>query len=273
MFRPISKRRSDINAWKPAPPRRGLSLIEMLMAIAVSAIVMMGFIGLAESLTAIDEDSRERMSSLQHGQVALMRIQDHIRLAYVNDNFPGFRVSSTTIGSYSYPDCLVVWRPTGAPADPTGKPRVGELVVISPDPASPGTLIELRQTTSSTTCPDYTDSAGWSTTLSGMFTSGQKTTLTNRLRTAVPAGSASTTRGCVRFHRLAAPSDSDIASYRASSTAWDALDWPLDLYGTKAGMRTVVCRIELQLKNDSANATNNFIPLFGAAARSYEVLP
>jgi prepilin-type N-terminal cleavage/methylation domain-containing protein len=268
MFRPtFSSDRSRHAA------RRGLSLVEMLMATAICAIVLMGFAAMAETLVAVDNSSSGEMSSLQHGQVALMRIQDHVRLAYVTESFPGFRVHSTTVGTQTYPDLLIIWRPTGTPANPTGKPRVNELVVIGPDPNTPNNLIELRHSSSTTTCPNYSDNAGWTTTLTNMFTSGQKTTLTGKLRTAIPADSTSTRRGCLRFLRLAEPTDAEFSSYRASTIAWSALDWPLDLNSTKAGVRTVTCLFELQLATSDANSINEMIPLFGSASRSYEVLP
>jgi prepilin-type N-terminal cleavage/methylation domain-containing protein len=271
MSRPTCSLFKQDRAFARGGNRRALTLVELLMTMAISAVVMLGFVAITSSITTMDTISRSRSETLQHGQVAALRIQDHIRQAYVNDSFPGFRVYDTTVGSYRYPDVLIVWRPSNAPTNPNGKPTVGELVVIGPDPSNPNQLVELRQS-STTTCPDYTDTTAWTATLITMLQSGQKTVISDRLRTAHPAGATGTTRGCVRFNRLAAPTDTALANYRASSVSWDTLNWPLDLFSSKAGMRTVACQFELQFSINTQNTTE-ILPIFGSASRSYEVLP
>lgn len=271
MSRPTCSSFQRDRAFVPVRNRRALTLVELLMTIAISAIVMAGFVGITSSITTMDTVSRNRSETLQHGQVAALRIQDHIRQAYVTESFPGFRIFDTTVGSYKYPDVLIVWRPSNTPTNPTGKPTVGELVVIGPDPSNPNRLVELRHSTT-TPCPDYTDTTGWTATLLTMWQSGQLTVISDKLRTAHPAGATGTTRGCMRFNRIAAPTDSAIANYRAGALDWDSMNWPLDMFSSKAGVRSVACQFELQFSINASVATE-FIPIFGSAARNYEVLP
>jgi hypothetical protein len=100
-----------------------------------------------------------------------------------------------------------------------------------------------------------------------------KVELTNLLRTAATSASANASlRGCIRFRYSAAPSDTELANYRAGSATWMSLAWPQDLAGKTMGVRSLACFTELQLTPDPTdNAPESAIPFFGSSLRWKEV--
>jgi hypothetical protein len=205
--------------------------------------------------------------------VALDRIQRAVRTAEANEVFPGCLVVSESAGGWDFPDTLVVWSPTGAAANPSGLPRVNELVLFTPDPLFPSRLIELREPGNTASAPAASNAAAWATLIDSLKSSGSaiKTELSDRLRTAAVTEGGSDLRGCVRFSVVLAPGADYWAEYKASTRAWNALDWPLDSYSTKTGMRRVVCQTELQIVPGDSAATQNAVPFFGSTALTYEL--
>jgi len=74
-------------------------------------------------------------------------------------------VVTTQVNTFTYPDTLVVWRPTGTPANPTGLPLYSELVIYCPHPTIPNQFVEMTAPTNTQTVPAATDQAGWQTAL------------------------------------------------------------------------------------------------------------
>jgi len=98
--------------------------------------------GLARTAQQSFEYAEGYGTATQHARVALDRIARNVAEATANERFPGCLVVSETVGTYEYPDTLVVWHPSAAPVDPTGLPRYKELIVYCPDPNTPGRLVE-----------------------------------------------------------------------------------------------------------------------------------
>ena len=71
------------------------------------------------------------------------------------------------------------------------------------------------------------------------------------------------------------PSTAQFASYRAGTTAWTALLWPQNFYGSTTGLAQVNVRVELQLMqgykalNDQAGQLVS--PFFGSSTLTYEL--
>jgi hypothetical protein len=187
---------------------------------------------------------------------------------------------SEQAGGQSLPSTLVVWYPTGTPANRAGMPLVGELVVFTPDPAHPNQLLEIRASGDNSQAPPVTDASAWRTLTDQLKTSqtSSKIVLTDRLRTAPITGDYSDSltpsdlRGVVRFRRLMAPSEQEWAQYRAGTRTWQNIAWPLDSYRSTSGTRAVACQVELQIAPGSmATAAATAIPFYGSALINYEL--
>ena len=63
--------------------------------------------------------------------------------ATANQQFPGVLILPDQDGTWTFPATLVVWHPSGSPANPTGLPLYSELVIYTHDPNSPNGLVEL----------------------------------------------------------------------------------------------------------------------------------
>jgi hypothetical protein len=246
-----------------------LTLAEVLVSTAVMSIIALTLGSLMTAVHVAQEHIAGRNQIAQHGRVALEHIRRDVETAYGNESFPACLVFAQTVGSFTYPDRLVVWKPTGAPAAPTGLPRVNELIVFAPDPNNPRRLLECTLPSNTSVVPATNDVTAWFTLLDSFLTgsSAQRVELTNLVRT--DAASTSSTRGCVRFNVVITPSESQWASYRAGTTTWDNVSWPLDFRGANFGPRRVVCQTELQLTADSAASKQEALPFFGSAVCTY----
>jgi prepilin-type N-terminal cleavage/methylation domain-containing protein len=258
--------------------RRGLTLTELLAASVIMAMIAGSLSTLAMAVQGASGYCRGQATAAQHGRVVLQRIEQAVYAAHASEQFPGFVVFSDVVGAYDYPDTLVVWQPQGTATDPTGRPRVKELVVFCPNPQNREQLLELRWPANNTTVPLLTSMSSWTSLLTSIKTNAtSRVELTNRLRTAsTDAYSASNPsqanqRAAIRFNVLMAPSESQWAQYKAGTRPWDELDWPLDVYSTQLGVRSIVCQSELQLQTGDGEGAHASLPFFGSAAITTEL--
>jgi hypothetical protein len=262
--------------------RRGLSLAELLIAVAILVFVAGGIAALTATIDQSNRQGQGQAIATQHARVALERIERTLRQAVASPEYPGFVAISETVGGYKYPDTLVVWRPaSGAAANPLGRPLFSELVIFRVDPSQPNVLSEITVAGDNRTTPPTSDSAAWVGELAALRgkSTYQAVTLTDLLRTASTNDdplSTAARRGVVRFEVERSPSDAEVADYRSGKTAWKDLPWCQGIYGAKGGLAQAKCRIELQLMpgkqaqaNDPTGATA--IPFFGSAAIYYQV--
>ena len=178
-----------------------------------------------------------------------------ILTATTAENYPGVAVCTTSIGSYLFPDTLIIWHPASgnAPANAAGSPLISELVSYCYDPNIPNNLIELTAPTNTGTIvlDSATLSTGsWPNTIAALKTasSSQKTVLTNLLRTAASSsGGVSGLRGVVRFNLDLHATASEWSSYQGGSLAWNNIAWPQGLYSSAGALRQAWVHSELQL--------------------------
>ena len=262
-----------------SPQRTAFTLGEMLVSITI-LVMIAGTVGVLSVATQqASEHCRGQALAAQHARIALGRIETNVRTAWASESFPGCASFSTTVGTNSYPDTLVIWKPTSTAANPTGLPKVSELLVYTPDATSPNTLNEIRWASSTATAPALTSTASWTTLLTSFRTATGvvRTPVTDILRSAASGATpgSKADKGCLRFKVLLAPTDAQWTSYRAGATTWNALDWPLDSYGTSTGTRTVVCQTELQIKPPvggvDSSTGEGILPFFGSASLSYDL--
>lgn len=262
--------------------RRGFTLVELLMVSAVMALLATTLAALATAVQVANQQQIGRGLALQHGQVALERIERAIQGATANERFPGFIVISETVDGSTFPDTLVVWNPNGPPIDPQGMPRVNELVVFAPAYNDPTRLVELRHFNDASQVPPLANDDDWRSLLSILKSStysgadSSVAVLTDLLRTAQVKNSSEPSvgaRGCVRFEQTLRPSAAEWAAYKAGSVAWSDLPWVLGVYGATTGQRQALCCIELQLRPGDIDLHDKqiAIPFFGSGAIYYQL--
>jgi prepilin-type N-terminal cleavage/methylation domain-containing protein len=265
--------RTYLRLAKQRAARRGLSLPELLAAMLILALIAASLGGVASAVRTSNAYCTGHTQAAQHARVTLARLESNIGSVVANENFPGCRVFSSTVSGSTFPDTVVIWKPLTTAVAPTGLPRVNELVLYTYNPSAANELIEIRDTTNTAAAPTAASTSAWTTLVSNLKSSNSatRTVLTTRLHTAQPAVGVAA-RGAVRFLMLAAPTDTQWASYRAGTTAWDAIDWPLDRYGSSSGSRMVALQIELQMDaSDGTVAAGNVLPFFGSASYSYQL--
>jgi hypothetical protein len=262
------------------PRRGGFTLIELLIAIGILTMTVVALGMMARAVEISYEYNEGYGLAAQHARVVLDRITKAVCGATHHSDYPGAWVTQDTIGTYTFPDTLVVWQPpSGTPANSAGPPLASELLLICPDPSAANALVEITAPNDSRAMPSpATDAASFKTFIDGIKTEAgiQKTQLTNLLWTATPSGG--TTRACVRFVATYNPSDADISSYKAGTTAWSNLPWAQGFSSPNAGMRQIWIRTELQMMPPGVSLVTNAsakhtVPFFGSAAYYCKVKP
>lgn len=260
--------------------RRGLSLTELLVASTIMVLIAGGMGSLAMTAHSANSYSHGRIVAAQHARVALDRIEQTIDKAVASEQFPVCLIVTEQVGSEELPQTLVVWSPANSAVDPTGMPRVSELVIFAPDPSQPGRLVEFRSPSDASIAPATSNTSAWRTLIDGIKASlaSERIVITDRLRTAPLSGAwspsltASELRGVVRFRRVMTPTEQQWSQYKLGTRSWSAVDWPLDSFRTTSGTRAVACQTELQIvSGDMAHAAATAVPFFGSALRTYEL--
>jgi type II secretory pathway pseudopilin PulG len=254
-----------------------MTLLELLIAMSVVAMVVGTLGALANGVQQAYEYNEGQGAATQHARVVLDRITRAVNEATANEQFPGFIILADTAGPWQFPDTLVVWHPSGPPADPKGLPRFNELAIYCPHASAPNNLVEITVPSDTRIVPPVSNQAQWATEIQAIKqnTAAQVVTLTDLLRTCLANTTAPLKwRGAVRFARRLNPSDSQWAQYKSGNLAWQDLYWVQGLYGAQTGLRQAHLRIELQLmpgKGWVANnpATQRAITFFGSAAVYY----
>jgi len=264
--------------------RRGITLIELLIASTIMTLLV-GTLGvMASAVFRSNEYCHSYGLAAQHARVALDRISRTVNDAVGNESHPGVIVLEETVASFTFPETLVVWNPTGEPVNRDAGPRVNELVIFAPNPSAPNELLEITDPTNTSTLPAYADTAAWKTAIDALRSSNtaKRVLLTDLLRVSrvsqAAASNSAARRGCVRFVMRVRPSLSDWATYSAAadeSAAWAALPWAQSIHGTKTGTRQTWLRFELQLMPGTvaANPADSLTaaPFFGSAALYYQL--
>ena len=277
-FSRIPLRRAQIVSGTGAN-RRGLTIIELLFAILIMAMVAGALGALSNAVQLANEYGNGYGTATQHARVVMERIDRTINEAYGRSTWPGVWVTQDVDGQWSYPDTLVVWHPDGTPANPSGPPLLQELVIFCPDPAAPGDFVQLTVPGDTRTLPS--DAPGQKTLIDSLKTSStaNKVVLTNLLRIVAVSSSTSATttnRGAVRFVVNLTPSAANWTSYNSGSLAWNSLPWVLGIHSSTTGLRQVWVQTELQLNpgdtwvaGNEAGATAT--PFAGSASFSYSL--
>ena len=273
--------------------RRGLTLIEVMIATAVMAMIALALATLADAVHVADKHVEGQGTTTQHARVAIDRINRVVRQAWANEKFPGVVVFAEQLSGWRFPDTLVVWYPDpeltdggsvvypdGTPTNPDGLPLYRELVIICPNPGNPNELLEITVPNDTATVPADMSSLANEIDLIKADNSATRVVLTDLVRVAevteLAADAAGRNRAAVRFEVEYSPTESRYSQFLTSSIAWDAIEWPQSIYGNDSGMRQVWLRTELQLISrpdiDDPSAQQQLaVPYFGSAAMNYRL--
>ncbi|MEX1224105.1 MAG: hypothetical protein WEA31_06105 [Pirellulales bacterium] len=251
------------------------------MAMAVTGVIALALGSLASAVHSSNEYVQNQATVTQHARVVLERIKRHVETAHASREFPGFLIVPTTSGSYTFPDTLAVWQPLGEPVDAEGLPRVSELIVYTPNPASPNELWEITDRSNHAVVPSLGSTSAWRTMIASLAASNTASVveLTDLVRRSKVNASDTRPRSTIRFEGQQSPSDVQLAAYEAGTADWEDMGWPQSLYGNRAGLRQSWCRIELQLMPpgrraaDGRDSADIATPFFSSAALYYDVEP
>ncbi|MDY0167749.1 MAG: prepilin-type N-terminal cleavage/methylation domain-containing protein [Thermoguttaceae bacterium] len=258
----------------------GLTLIELLIAMSIMAMVVGALGTLAHGVQLAFEYTEGRGLATQHARVVLDRIARHVEEATASGEFPGFLVVPAVEGGGEFPEVLVVWHPNGQPADPDGLPRYNELVIYAPNVSNASQLLEMTAPQDNRTVPPISDMSRWRSELSALRGNSRMESfaLTNLLRMCSVSGTggSSDQRGAVRFHSRVRPSEADWAAYKSGEKDWTELPWVQGVFGSQTGLRQAALQIEFQLMPGDAPVvadtnTHGAVPFFGAAALYYQL--
>lgn len=265
---------------RSARGRRGFSLAELLCATAILTLVAGAMGTLAYGVSSANDHCQGQDEAAQHARIALERIRRNVIQCKASESFPGCVVASTTVGSYTYPDRLLVWKSDGVTAGATEYPKRRDLVVYTYNPSRPIELLEITST--DTTALTSIATAALNAHVDALLASpsSTKTVITDRLDIATTGSGTGTnradlladasTRGMIRFRIIMSPTAAQWAEYKGGTRPWANLDWPLDQYGTDTGSRRVSCLTELQMLADDASDKPP-IPFFGSATKIYQL--
>lgn len=223
---------------------RALTLIELLLAMALTAMIILGVSALAKVGEETFRTAELAVENVQTWHTCLSQIDRTVSQCYANARFPGVFVVSRTVGNLAFPEVLVVWcPPSGRPADPQGMPRIGELVFFMPSLAAPNELREFRLPDSQVVAPDITNSQAWEAFVRDirMASATSSVLLTDRIR-CFTVGSE--LLSAVRFHLQMAP---PLAEWANGNLNWESLSWPQGLFSPDSGQRRVWIHTEIQL--------------------------
>ncbi len=265
------------------PLHRGLTLVEMLLSLAILAMLAVAMAGLAKAVQMNNDYGEGHATVTQHARVVLERIERTVSEAVASPSFPGILVLDTYVGSWRFPDTLIVWHPTTGTTtvDPTGLPRFNELVIYYPNPLKPNQLVEVTLPNDTRVVPTVGSQSAWLSEVAKLrsTTSAQTVVMTDMLRTCLVSGSASSaSRGAVRFESRLRPSADEWSRYRAGTLAWKKLSWVQGICGWKTGLSQAWVRIELQLVPAGSTGLGDTegqpaVAFFGSATLYHEVTP
>lgn len=281
-----SPKRSQIgNRTVPRRESRGFTLLELILALSITALVVVSLSGLLLAVQNAWTVSKNYHDVGLHGRAILDRINWMVAQAgtYRINGGPvrlGLSVISRSVDGVALPETLVVWsggRSGGIqekrqPA--ISLPKVNELIIYTPDPSTPNNLVEIQIASNSSTI-DFAD-VNFATTIQSLIAgsaSGDQLKLTDRLRTCRITEFGSLL-GNLRFELLQVPSDEQVTTTTIGSDQWYALPWAQGMGFSRGGLRTAAVRLEIQLETVQGSvfvgaSSPTTIPILGSASLRY----
>ena len=259
--------------------RRGFTLVELAIAVTIVAMVVGTLEAVLQGVHHAYAYNEGHGLATQNARVVLDRIIATASQATANEQFPGLLVVTDQVGLWQYPEALVVWHPTGSPANPSGLPLFSELVIYCPSVASPNQLLEVTLPGNNSVVPAASDQASWTQQIAAIKQNPPATAvlLSSLVRTcSISSSPGSTWRGAVRFQTRLLPSASEWSQYQAGTLGWKQLHWVQGICGSTTALRQIWLGIEMQfmpgsgILGESASAAQP-VAYFGSSALYYEM--
>ncbi len=247
-------------------PRRALTLLEILIAMGIAAMIMAATATLVKTSQDAFVANTSQARILQSGRLFLTRVRRLFAESFANELFPGARVIAQASPSGVFPDCLVIWHPGGPPESPDSLPRLKELIFFYPNPRRPNEILEVTVPHLGNPAPAYEDDTAWQSVLASVKLDPLRKSITwcDQLRSVAIDGSR---RGMLRFAIRMRPTSQEWLDTAAS---WESLAWPQGMFSPQTGIRYVRLGIELQIQTDEKDTSaNGAVPLLASASRKY----
>ncbi len=264
------------------------TLVEMMMAMTITAMMSVVLGGLIMAVHAAWEHSNGLEESSLQGHAAIQRIKhmvSHVGV-YQMPGQPtrlGLRVASHEWDAADLPDVLVVWSGgrSGGMADAGIQqrlPQINELVIYSPDPSDSSRLVEVMLP-DDTSSIDFNDPNFNDTILTVIDSADSvRVLICDRIRQSdlpgAGAGDQDAKVGNIRFDLRLTPSDEELAAFNPGTDVWYELAWAQGIASGDSGMRQATVRMEFQMETRKNNTSENdsvatTIPFFGSASYRY----
>ena len=254
-----------------------MTLVELLLASSIMAMAVVAMASLGSVTQSAASYTNGHNGVVEQARMIAARIKRTVEGATASDEFPGFIVIAATVDGQRFPDSLVVWHPEGDAVDPDGLPRANELVIYTPHPAFPNTLVEITLPGDSQIMPAISDTASWRSELlsAQLGADSKQVVLSRQLRVCTTTGEAFNgytpkRRGAIRFEGRLRPSAEEVDFYKAATLDWDAMTWAQGIRSAETGLRQAWVRFELQLVPEDVVGGES-VPFFGSAALYHEM--
>jgi len=271
--------------------RSGLTLVELLMAMAISSILIVALGGIVTATQSAwihsqgIEDSQAQVTAT-FDRIKMMVSQAGVYQVSGQPPQVGLAVVTHSWNYVDIPDTLVVWTGgrNGGISDNgtlTRLPKMNELLIYTLDPNDPHNLIEVALP-ESTTEIDFNSSSFKNTIRTAIKSkNAESALLCNRFKNSQyilsgsPWGPAT---GILLFEITKTPSDSSLGAVTAGTSSWMNLSWPQGTVSASSGLRQVSVQYEAHIEiseRTSLNEVNSTtaLPFFGSCSRLYAYTP
>lgn len=266
------------------PPRSGFLLIDLLMGMAITAMICAMLASVILAATSAWDHSTGVEDATQQARISMDRIRYMIAQAgvYQVSGQPvtdGIAVVNRTVASVPYPEVLVIWSGgqnggMAATGVQTRLPLVSELVIYAPQADDPSRLVEITSPADSSSI-DF-NSSNFTTTILAIISSTQnkKVLLSDRVHlSSLPSGGGATA-GNIRFEVFKSPSGATLTGVSTGTAQWTGLVWSQGIVSSSAGLRQTTVRMEFQLNlrpnsPTGSSTTTAAFPFIGSASYRY----
>lgn len=271
--------------------RGGLTLAELLMAMAISSILIVALGGIvtttqsAWSHTKGIEDSQAQVTAT-FDRIKMMVSQAGIYQTSGQPPQVGLAVVTHSWNSMDIANTLVVW--TGGRNGGISNqgvlarlPNINELLIYTIDPNDSHNLVEIALPGVNSTI-DFNSPSFNSTIRSAIqSTAVESALLSNRVKKTqfILSGSPwGPSTGNIRFEIIKSPSDSSLSGVSPGTSAWMDLPWPQGTASANSGLRQVTINYEMQFESTERTSLNDLnsptaLPFFGSSSRYYAHTP
>ncbi len=292
-----TRRHGGVSGDRVATSRRGLTLAELMIAMAILGMMSVVLAGMSNAVNmswtytkGVEESELQASAAVERLKFMVSQVGEY-RVSGQPTRL-GLAGVMRTVGNVTIPDMLMLWtggRDGGMAAlgTQTRWPVASEVLVYTWDPSHPKQLVEVAFPGNATAI-DFA-STDLETTVTQLISlpSAERIPLCDRLRISTLSASRSVPTfqtanvtaadlGNVRFQVNWTPSDMDLSLVSPATSAWMQLGWSQGVVSSRSGLRQATVNIEMQIEpRDSTVLTDDVtaVPFFGSASTRYVYEP